>query len=191
MSVGIYAQNGNQIYLTMQKGMPMSQRYVALLRGVNVGGHNRLPSDVFKKALANSGATQISTYIQSGNAVFTADQNLKENLAVQLEELAEISVPTFVTTDTAFRAAMSATPFKTEDPKTLHLFFLIAPPSDADLAALDKTVGPDEDWTLLNDVVYLHTPNGFGRSKLAEVASRKLSATARNWRTVTKIAELF
>jgi len=87
--------------------------------------------------------------------------------------------------------AMASNPFPAaeSEPKTLHLYFLASAPQNPDLKMLDSLKKADEQFKLIDNVFYLHTPDGIGRSKLAERAEKALgvAATARNWRTVSKI----
>jgi uncharacterized protein (DUF1697 family) len=89
---------------------------------------------------------------------------------------------------------MAANPFPEGEgvPRSLHLFFLDAVPEDPDLSALEAVKAENERFELIDDVFYLHAPDGIGRSKLAERVGRgwDVSITARNWRTVNKIMEM-
>lgn len=92
------------------------------------------------------------------------------------------------------RSAIERNPFPEAEaePKTLHLFFLEAPPVTPDTEALTSARSPAERFKIDGRVLYLHAPEGIGRSRLAAQAERHLgvTATARNWRTVTKLSEL-
>ena len=89
--------------------------------------------------------------------------------------------------------AIAANPFPAAaaEPKSLHLYFLAQPPA-ADLVALNALKASGEAFAIVDKVFYLHTPNGFGRSKLAAGAEKRLGVqiTARNWRTANKVLEL-
>jgi uncharacterized protein (DUF1697 family) len=91
-------------------------------------------------------------------------------------------------------SALAGNPFPAaiEDPKTLHLYFLSAIPTDVDLDSLEKLKSTSEHFELVDQVFYLHAPDGIGRSKLAAGAEKLLGvpATGRNWRTVQKVLEL-
>ncbi len=172
--------------------------YIALLRGINVGGHNKLPMAELRELLGDLGLQDAQTYIQSGNAVFNSDKQGTSPLAKRIQEAIDerygFKPTTLVLTREEFEDAITSNPFpegKTE-PKSLHLYFLESPPQEVDLEKLEEVKKSNERFALLGKVFYLHAPDGIGRSKLAERIERvlKVSVTARNWRTVNKIAEM-
>lgn len=177
--------------------------WVALLRGINVGGANRLRMAELRKDLEGLGLEDVRTYIQSGNVVFDSAidgddgglaETLVERIEVAIEERHGFRPRVLVLSAARFREAMRANPFPEAEaePKSLHLYFLAQPPVDADLAALEAVASPTERSRLGEHVLYLHAPDGIGRSKLAARAEALLGvpATARNWRTVTRIREM-
>ena len=171
--------------------------WIVLLRGVNVCGHNKLPMVDFRAVLGNCGYDGVATYIQSGNAVFRADgtaDEIAKCVAAKLQSNFGLSVDVFVRNKQDFDAAIAQYPFPAacEDPKTLHLFFLAQSNPDFDAEALSKLATNDEEYRLIDDVFYLYTPNGFGRSGLAAKVGSvlKTTMTARNLRSCHKIAEL-
>ena len=172
--------------------------YIALLRGINVGGHNKLLMRDLTKLLEKLGLKNVKTYIQSGNVVFQSDRTDSAKLATEISEAIGEShgftPQIFILDKEALQKAMTANPFSEgeAEPKSLHLFFLDAVPEDPDLSSLEELKAENERFELIDDVFYLHAPDGIGRSKLAERAGRgwNVSITARNWRTVTKIMEM-
>jgi uncharacterized protein (DUF1697 family) len=175
------------------------RRYVALLRGVNVGGKGRLAMADLRAVLAELGFRGISTLLQSGNAAFTAaGDSAPTDLAIAIAGglLSECGLATRVVirTPAEIQAVIAANPFPeaVSAPKTLHVAFLEEDVDPVRLAALpaDRYV-PDE---IRNGdrVLYLHLPNGAGRSRLALEFERKLGivGTARNWNTVTGLLVL-
>lgn len=172
-------------------------RYVALLRGVNVGGRNRLLMADWKALLTARGGTRVATYIQSGNAVFDADetpQTLTSQITDDIKASFGFAPGCCVLRASDLDAALAANPFPKalDAPKTLHLVFLRgAATLDEDAAIEACTAG--EAFHLGDGVFYLHTPNGFGRSKLAERLDRVLSAdllTARSLSSCLKLQEM-
>jgi uncharacterized protein (DUF1697 family) len=172
--------------------------WVALFRGINVGGHNKLPMKELRAELEALGLKGVATYIQSGNVVFrggtTSAAELAARIARTVQERHGFEAEVLVLTADELRAAVRGTPFNVpeDEAKTLHLFFLAAEPSDPDSEGLDAARAEGERWALRGKVFYLHTPAGYGRSKLAAKAERALGvrATARNWRSVLRILEL-
>ena len=172
--------------------------WIALLRGINVGGKNRLPMAALKDELAALGCTNARTYIQSGNAVFESGSanpaTLANKLADQIQAHHGFRPEVLLLTLEQLQNAMDQNPFPgaIAGPKTLHFSFLAEPATAPDLEALQALQSPTEKFELRGQVFYLHAPDGIGRSKLAAKVERCLGvpATGRNFRTVQKIAEL-
>ncbi|MEM5477449.1 DUF1697 domain-containing protein [Pacificibacter sp. AS14] len=175
----------------------MTQTWIALMRGVNVGGHGKLPMLGLRTLLTGLGFDNVRTYIQSGNAVFDAAgtaEDLSTAISAAVEAAFGFHRPCFMLTASQFDHAIAGNPFDhmTDDPKTVHLMFLKGfDRFDADAFATLCT--NDEVGVLEGDVFYLFTPKGFGRSKAAEKLDKVLksdSLTARNLNSCHKIAAL-
>lgn len=172
--------------------------WIVLLRGVNVGGHRRLPMAALRELLAEVGFGNVRTYIQSGNIVLDSPDGDRDSVARSVQGAIEgrfgFAPHTFVLDVDAFDAAIVANPFPEgkQDPKAVHLFFLAEPDPAADLDGLRELATQGEEFVLTETVFYLHTPNGFGRSKLAERLHRFIGTetTARNYRSVQAIRAL-
>ncbi len=170
--------------------------YVILLRGINVGGRNKLLMNDFVTLLKKLGCQNIKTYIQSGNGVFqTKNKNiskLAQKISQEINHQNNFKPQVLILTSKDFLQAINANPFVEADPKTLHLGFLKSTPNNPDLDKLDSLKTSSEGFKLINKVFYLHAPDGIGRSKLAAQTEKSLtvSMTSRNWRTVSKINEL-
>lgn len=180
--------------------------HVVLLRGLNAGVS--IPMRDLRDFVVGLGWTGVTSYIQTGNLVGTPpDVAPVEELAAGLETaLARglgVRVPTMVLTAQELRTAIAGNPYAAEpDPRMVHLIVFAAArtPEQCDrLAALERTLaaeGSRDRAVCAGRVVYLHTPDGYGRSRLAVAACRlpgdppPSAGTARNWRTVTKLAEL-
>jgi uncharacterized protein (DUF1697 family) len=175
----------NEIQLRMKT-------YIALFRGINVGGRHSLPMKELKLVLEKAGCIDIRTYIQSGNVVFrsalTDAANLSEHLTAAVSESHGFEPRVLVRTPAELERATAANPFPEadENPASVHLFFLSERAKKPDLKTLESLRTRTERFVLKNKTLYLHTPDGFGASKLAQRAERLLAvdATARNWRTV-------
>ncbi|MCZ6640235.1 MAG: DUF1697 domain-containing protein [Gammaproteobacteria bacterium] len=172
--------------------------WIALFRGINVGGHRRLPMKELVVELEKLDLRDVHTYIQSGNVIFHSDESsaskLSEKIAQAIQTSHGFRPDVMVLSADAFRAAAKDNPFPTTEAtsKTVHLFFLAEPPTTPKLSLLNAAQTGREEYRLGQQVLYLHTPDGFGNSKLAQKVPQALgvSATARNWRTVTKILEI-
>ncbi len=172
--------------------------WIALLRGINVGGKNILPMKELVRDLESLGLEDVKTYIQSGNAVFRAASvdavGLGAEISATIEKRRGFRPQVLLLAAGELQDAVAANPFPEAEaePKTLHLSFLAAPPPAPDLEALRAARAPSERFHLSDRVFYLHAPDGIGRSKLAAKAERLLGVaiTGRNWRTVSKLREM-
>ena len=171
---------------------------IVLLRGVNVGGRHKLPMAALRELLAEVGFQNVRTYIQSGNIVLDSPDGDRDSVARSVRDAIEgrfgFAPHTFVLDVGALDAAIAANPFSRcdQDPKAVHFFFLSEPNPAADLDGLRELATQGEEFVLTERVLYLHTPNGFGRSKLVERLPRfiETETTARNLRSVRAIRAL-
>ncbi|MFW6195640.1 MAG: DUF1697 domain-containing protein [Chloroflexota bacterium] len=173
--------------------MGTSTRHIALLRGINVGGKNRLPMADLKAMFARAGCEAASTYVQSGNVVFEADAALASRIPAtiqgEIESRCGLSVPVLIRTAEELSRAAANNPFLAEgdDPADLHLVFLADTPSADAAGSLDPERSPPDRFALHGREVYLKCPNGLGRSKLTTGyfdSKLRTVSTIRNWRTV-------
>jgi uncharacterized protein (DUF1697 family) len=171
---------------------------IALLRGINVGGNNKLPMKELSALLTEMGLRDVQTYIQSGNVVFRCDLKDKATLAAKITAAIKAQhgfAPHILLLEAAeLKKAMAGNPYPEaeSEPKSLHLFFLDEVPQQPDLKALEAIKASSERFKLAGKVFYLHAPDGVGNSKLAARAEKLLgvAASARNWNTVCKLAEM-
>jgi uncharacterized protein (DUF1697 family) len=172
--------------------------FVVMLRGVNVSGRNRLSMAAFATALSDLGVAGVSTYVQSGNAVFTGRGTPPAVAAMvgqMLAERFELTVPVVVRTADELRSVLAANPFlgREDDPTKLHVTFLATAPKPA-AGSTEPPAGAGQDsFEVVGRQVYLHCPGGYGRTKLTnDFFERRFgtTATTRNWRTVLALAEL-
>ncbi len=169
--------------------------WVILLRGINVGGKHRLSMADLKSYLLAIGVKQVETYIQSGNAIVETDAKLAKALPQLLAEQIELHhgfrPMVLAISQSKFRKAISNNPFAqaTENPKSLHFFFLTAPSKTIRQEMLNELCSTTEQYLFADDVFYLYAPDGIGRSKLAEKVDKILGVptTARNLKTVTQL----
>lgn len=171
-------------------------RFVAFLRGVNVGGHNKVPMAALRELLAGLGHADVRTLLQSGNAVFTSPGSDASAIALELEravvERFGFEVRCTVRTAAELRDIADRCPFRPDghDPAKLTVTFLAGPADPATWDRIDPAAyGPDE-FRVGEREIYAYSPDGLGRSKLMPVlgrTGRDLGATTRNWNTVTKL----
>lgn len=171
-------------------------RYAALLRGINVGGHAKLSMPALRELLASAGYAGVTTYIQSGNVVFTSEDDDPERLARDIERRIAgdlgLNVTVLIRTGEELAAVVASNPFPdaVSAPSTLHVSFLSATPSAEQIATIDRQRFEPDEFGVGDRVIYLHYPNGAGRAKITnELWERRfaLRATSRNWNTVNKL----
>ena len=175
----------------------MSTVWIALLRGVNVGGKHSFPMKSVRELFEAAGHRDVLTYIQSGNVVFESDTGKEADICADLEPrlaaAAGFAVPVILRSAAAMRKIVRNQPFADVDAAHLHVSFLPAEPPKGSLAQLDLAALAPEDAAVLGRELYLHLPHGMGRAKLPVALGKAAGlreGTMRNWRTVTKLAEL-
>jgi uncharacterized protein (DUF1697 family) len=183
--------------------------HVALLRGINVGGRNKVPMAELCEVVTSLGHTGVTTYIQSGNVLFSTPETDTARLASALQEAISeafgLSVSVVVLSRDELAGILDRNPYPDEPkPQYVHVVFLGSEPSRdlldriraAESAAAAK--GSRDTVTAAGEALFLHTPDGYGTSELAEALFRiigppgkaGITATARNWATSTKLLSL-
>lgn len=172
--------------------------WIALLRGVNVGGKNKLPSADFTSVLEELDCRDVQTVIQSGNAVFysksRSSKRLSKVIADAIEQRMGFRPDVMLVTESELQAAADANPFLADDvkPATLHYYFLQEMASDPDNDQLNALAAESERHLLSGKVFYLFAPDGVGRSRLAAQAEKCIgvAVTARNHRTIQRLLDV-
>jgi uncharacterized protein (DUF1697 family) len=181
--------------------------HVALLRGINLGGHNKVAMADLREVVSSLGHADVATYIQSGNVVFSSDQADTAALAAALEEAIAATLGVRVRVVVLSREELAQVardnPYPDEpNPRCVHAIFLSAEPGPEvaeRVAAAKKVVAPGSRDTaqVVGRTIFLHTPDGYGRSdlaaalvKLGQKKTDTVTGTARNWATVTKLLTL-
>ncbi len=186
--------------------------HVALLRGINVGGRNKVPMTELREVVTSLGHTGVSTYIQSGNVLFSTPDSDNARLASALESAISdrfgIWSSVVVLSRDELARVLGDNPYPDEpNPKFVHVVFMNSePPADlldrlkaAESEAAAK--GSRDTVTAVGEALFLHTPDGYGTSELAQAVfkiisaparqrQRGLAATARNWATAAKLLSL-
>jgi uncharacterized protein (DUF1697 family) len=172
------------------------QTHVALLRGINVGKNNRMAMADLRTAMEELGYDEVSTYIQSGNVLFSTPQTdttaIAEAIRAKIHSVFCMSIDVVVLSREELAQAVSDNPFPPEH-KLVHVIFLGAE-ADAALreriAGLEAAKGAGRDKiTAIGRAMFFYTPGGYGVSELGKSLT-KLPGTARNWGTTTKLLEL-
>lgn len=170
----------------------MADRWVALLRAVNLGSRNRVPMAELRVLLEESGYADVATYIQSGNVLFAKRASDRAALARKLERTIEdafgVRSPVVLRTGPELRKVARSHPFGSDTSKT-HVAFLAAKPA----AEAARRLKAEDDAVLKGSDVYLHYPEGVqGARRTGALLERQLGvpATIRNWKTMTRLAEL-
>ena len=172
--------------------------FIALFRGINVGGNTRLAMHDLVEALEGLGLRNVKTYIQSGNVVFQSmDTNpveLSRKITAAIKNACGLAPQVLVLGIKELQAAIASNPYPQgeHEPKSLHLFFLDTVPRNPDWATLESIKTKSEQFKLIKQVFYLYAPDGIGRSKLAAKVEKALgvAVTARNWRTVSEVMSI-
>ena len=168
--------------------------YVALLRGINVGGVRSLKMSDLRNTFEKAGCTNVATYIQSGNVVFAhvekSAAKLGEILEAALAKAAGFDVDIVIRTKSEMAKVVAQNPFPRAKPESLYVYFMPKKPAADALAHVDPKKFEPEKFAVVGRELYLVLPNGGGRSTLVGTLVRKSpikEATARNWRTVNTL----
>lgn len=174
----------------------MSDINILLLRGVNVGGANRLPMAEFRAFLGEIGLAHVQTHIQSGNIVFAGSTvGLEQKVAAGMKLRFGFAPRLFFFDLATYLAILAANPYAAmgaRDGSLVHVFFLDAPFAAGDVKTISALAANSEAVTFTQRAVYLHAPSGVGHSVLAEKLSQttKVAVTARNYTSCAAIAAL-
>jgi len=177
----------------------MPESYLALLRGINVGGKNKILMKDLSATFVDAGCKNVRTFIQSGNVIFDAPARLSTRvpgvITARIAESHGYKTPVLVRSLTELADAITNNPFLSagapED--ALHLLFLADEPDPARVLALDPNRSPPDEYIVRGREVYLRLRNGAADTKLTNAyfdSKLATTSTGRNWRTVTKLLDL-
>ena len=171
--------------------------YVALLRAVNVGGRNRVPMPTLRALCDDLGYSDVVTYIQSGNVVLNSPARsaaaVERALTAAIEQEFGLTIAVIVRTKAELDKISRSSPFPKAPPNRVHGACLDAKPAAPRVRALESYDAGSDEVKVRGREAYLHTPGGYGNSKLSGMFIEKqlqVAATARNWNTVTKLLDL-
>jgi uncharacterized protein (DUF1697 family) len=173
--------------------------YIALVRGINVGGKNMLPMSALTRMFDDAGCADVRTYIQSGNVVFTATaacaKRLCDDVAQAVQKRFGFRPGVVLRTAGEITSVAANNPFPGEgaDEGLLHVAFLAEKPDARHIAALDPARSPGDSFKVRGREVYLCLANGAGKTKLSNAyleSTLGTTSTMRNWRTLLKLSEM-
>ena len=162
-----------------------------MLRGVNVGGNSLAMPDL-SRIVETLGGTAVRTYLQSGNVVYTGAKRIALDLEAALLDELGVRAPVLVRSAKELAAVVAGKPYD-ESGKAVSVTFLADRPAASAINAIDPDGYGADRFAISGREIYLHTPGGYGRSKLTNAFwERKLgtTATTRNWNTVLALAEM-
>lgn len=168
--------------------------YIALIRGINVGGHHKLPMAELRKVLGNCGLNNVQTYIQSGNVVFESESTdhkvLEKTIANAITLNFGFEVPVIVKTPDAIAKILDNCPFSLEEKERSYFILLNKVPEDKFINDILNITYEDEQFHIINDCLYFHSSHGYGRTKFnMKTFEKKLQVigTSRNYKTMLKL----
>ena len=173
--------------------------YVAMLRGINVGGHQKVSMAALRTLVTDLGHSEVATYIQSGNVVFKSRAGDSTRVARAIEARIKrdlgMSVTVVVRTGAELARVAAANPFLKagKDAATLYVIFLASAPDAALVKKLDPRAFKPDEFRLIRQEIYAHYPKGYGRSKMTNNVFEgrlNVAGTARNWNTVTRLVQM-
>jgi len=179
-------------------------RYISMLRGINVSGQKKIKMTDLKALYEALDFAHVITYIQSGNVVFTAADNIDLTALIEaaIQKQYGFDVPVLLRTTQDFDEVIKSCPFTHLDLEATGIerngtkvlvTFLSNAPSDEDVRNVQKYLSPSEAMVVKDKAVYLHCPDGYGKTKASNVLLEKklkVLATTRNWKTVRQLFAL-
>ncbi|MCF7567171.1 DUF1697 domain-containing protein [Sabulilitoribacter arenilitoris] len=171
--------------------------YIALLKGINVGGHKKVPMAELRELLTKSGFKNVKTYIQSGNVVFQSSetnlQNLENNIQKSIFDKFGFEVYVMVRTRADLQRIFNDSPFSEEKKVKSYFSMLHKTPESELVKAASEKIYDGEEYYIINDCIYFYCEKGYGKAKFnMNFFERKLKTigTARNYNTMVKLLSL-
>jgi uncharacterized protein (DUF1697 family) len=171
--------------------------YIALLRGINVGGHKKMPMAELRELLSNAGFKNVQTYIQSGNVIFQTSESSIKNIEDIIQKAIithfGFDVSIIVKTPKDLQRIFDACPFLEEKKKTSHFTMLHSTPDDELVKIASEKIYEGEEYVIINDCIYFYCAKGYGQANFnMNLFERKLktASTSRNYRTMVKLLSL-
>ncbi|MFV9549995.1 DUF1697 domain-containing protein [Algibacter sp. PT7-4] len=171
--------------------------YIALLRGINVGGHKKVPMAMLREALVKVDLINVKTYIQSGNVIFQSSEKNTKALEIKIQEAITTNfgfeVPVLVLTLNALKQIFNTCPFPEPVKTNSYFMFLYSAPNQDLVKQVEQLSFPHERFVITNSAIYFHCSVGYGKAKCSNnffEKKLKITATARNYKTMVKLLSL-
>jgi uncharacterized protein (DUF1697 family) len=174
--------------------------YISLLRGINVSGQKKIQMTELKSLYESLGFENITTYIQSGNVVFSSNENdelkLAKLISDKIREDFSYEVNVIIRSKEYWKDLIAKNPFLKKDNtdiKKMHVTILSQMPVKIEAEIFDQAKSDTEEYAIKEREIYLYFPDGYGRTKLSNnfIENKlKIAATTRNWNTVTKLMDI-
>ena len=176
------------------------ETYISILRGINVSGQKLIKMDALQKLYKNLGFNDVTTYVQSGNVIFTCEnieqKKLEQKISRQIEDDFGFNIPIIVLTIDDLKQIIDNSPFSKDSNKEqtyLHVTFLSSVPENYDKESIETKKQGGEEVAFTNKAIYLYCPNGYGKTKLNNnfiEAKLKVVTTTRNWKTTNELLRI-
>jgi uncharacterized protein (DUF1697 family) len=176
------------------------QKYISILRGINVSGRNIIKMDALRKLYEELGFHSVVTYVQSGNVLFTTKNaefhKLAQTISMKIKKEFGFEVPVIVITPDILKSVIDKNPFSKDaqkEPSFFHVTFLASKPLSFDKNLIESKKMAEEAILISGEIVYLYCPNGYGKTKLSNAwleSQLQCTATTRNWKTVNELYKL-
>ncbi|MCL5067007.1 MAG: DUF1697 domain-containing protein [Thaumarchaeota archaeon] len=170
--------------------------YISTLRGINVGGRNRVSMNDLKELYTSIGLDP-RTYVQSGNVVFKSEiavnSRLENIISKKIKQSLKMDVAVIIRSNGEMNDVVKNTPFSKKDPMKLHVTFLSEKPDKVPIGDIQKAKAKNEEFSFAEKEIYLFCPNGYGMTKLSNNFFEKrlgVRTTTRNWNTVNALLSM-
>ena len=171
--------------------------YIALLRGINVGGHKKVPMAELRELLSKSGFENVRTYIQSGNIILQSSEvnlsKIESDIQQSIFSHFGFEVPVIANTRKEFQVIFDTCPYSEEQKENSYFIMLSAIPETELLSLVSDITFENEEFVIINDCIYFHSSVGYGRTKFnmnSFEKKLKVKATSRNYKTMVKLLSL-
>ncbi|OBQ51642.1 hypothetical protein VQ01_15150 [Tamlana sp. s12] len=171
--------------------------YIALLRGINVSGQKKIPMAELRELLSGSGLENVQTYIQSGNVLFQSSEENLQKLELKIHQAIKshfgFDVPVLVKTHEDLQCIFDGCPFSEEKKKNSYFTFLYESPQQEVIEVVSELSFPNEEFVITPECIYFYSAIGYGKAKCSNnffERKLKITATARNYKTMVKLLAL-